>query len=530
MQLGSNRNVPAVTDVAHKPAARAGLPPPSIEHLWMLLPLALFGAFLALTPTQPHDFWWHLRVGQLVAEQGVPRTNLFAWTRPADAPFVYAAWLADWLFYQAYAAFGLQGPVLLRNLLGLVGFGLVAAEARRRSGSWRLAGLAVLLAGAASINNLTTRPQNVAWVLFAAALLLLGAYAASQVSPRALLLLPPLVALWVNAHGSFVLCLALLALYALGETLRYLLRQEGALSVRRLGWLYLACAASLLVTLANPIGPQIFGYVLKLLTDPPSQSLVNEWQPPTTRTLAGALFFGTVLVLVGALAAGRRRPTLTDALLLCAFLWLAFSGMRYVVWFVMLAMPVVAQCLAGQPRVARRASANAPFSARRPLSPAEPWFAGLVALFLGAGVLAVQPPFKASLGLPAAYRAAFADLPGAPQLYSADTPVGAAEYLRRTPGGRLFNDMAYGSYLIWAVPDQPVFVDPRVELFPLALWQDYQAIGEARGYNGLLARYGADRVLLSRRAQPLLAGALADDAGWRLEYQDAQSQIYRRAP
>jgi hypothetical protein len=487
---------------------------PTLAHLYGLTPLAVVAALIALAPTDPHDFWWHLRIGQIVAEAGIPRTNMFAWTVPTNQPFVYAAWLGDWLFYQMYLLAGLQGPVLARNLLGILAFALVLLDAWRRSGAWRLAGLAVFLAGAMAINNLTTRPQNWAWAPFMAYVIILGAYAARQVGWRALLALPPLMVFWVNAHGSFVLGLALLALYCVGEAMRMLLRQPDAPDLRRLAALGATAIATLAATGVNPIGVDIFGYVLKLLTDPPSQGLVNEWQPPTVRSLAGQAFFLATLLLIAALALGRRRLSLTDTLLLCAFLWLAWSGMRYVVWFGMLAMPMLAQCLA-------RPSS-------RPVPQRGDLFAGVVAVALVAGVSALQPPLKPLLALPAPYRALFADLPDAPLLYSADTPVGAAAYLRDHPGGRLFNDMAYGSYLIWSLPEPQVFVDTRVELYPLALWEDYLALGEARDYATLIERYGIDRALLSRSRQAPLVAALANDSGWIVEYEDRFSILYRR--
>src|SRR5262245_1693986 len=263
---------------------------PGIEHLWAIIALTLIGVIIALAPTTPHDFWWHLKVGQIVAERGIPTTNLFAWTLPADAPFIYATWLGEWLFYALYQIGGLPATVLARNLLGLAGFTLVAVEARRRSGSWRLAALAALLAAAMTINNLTTRTQNWSWVPFGLFLLILWAYVDGQVRARALLALPPIMAFWVNAHGAFVLGLALVAIVAAGETLRRLLKQPRALDRARLRVLYLAGLATAAATLLNPIGPGIFGYVRKLLTDPPSQGLVNEWQPPTTHSVAGFFF------------------------------------------------------------------------------------------------------------------------------------------------------------------------------------------------------------------------------------------------
>jgi hypothetical protein len=512
----------AATDAPRLRPARRALPLPGLEQLWVLMALTLIGVFIALAPTSPHDFWWHLKAGQLIAEQGIPTTNMFAWSVPNDTPFVYATWLGEWLFYALYQIGGLQAPVLARNMLGLAGFSLVAIEARRRGGSWRLAALSALLAWAMAINNLPVRTQNWSWVPFGLYALILGAYADQQARPRVLLALPPIMAFWVNTHGAFMLGLGLVAIVAAGETLRHLLKQPEALGWDRLRPLYLATAGTFAATLLNPSGTGIFGYVLKLLTDPPSQELVNEWQPPTTHSIAGFVFFASILVLLAAFALARRQPTITDVLLVGAFLWWAWNGQRYVVWYGMIAMPMVAQSLA---------ALRAP-KPRAPRAPQMTIPSTLIALALLGVLIAVQPPFKAGLALPQPYKAMFADMQGAPELYSADTPVAAAEYLRAHPiDGRLFNEMGYGSYLDWALyPTTQVFVDPRVELYPLAVWQDYLEIRDSRDPNALLIdKYDVQRVLLDQFIQPKLAAALAGDTKhWQREYADARAEIYRR--
>jgi hypothetical protein len=73
-----------------------------------------------------------------------------------------------------------------------------------------------------------------------------------------------------------------------------------------------------------------------------------------------------------------------------------------------------------------------------------------------------------------------------------------------------------------------VFVDTRVELYPLALWEDYLALGEARAYRTLIEQYGIDRALLSRSRQAPLVAALAADPSWVIEYEDRYSILYRR--
>jgi hypothetical protein len=502
-----------------------------MEHLWLLLALSLTGAFIALVPTSPNDFWWHLKAGELIASSGLPQTNLFAWTLPADTPYIFQSWLGEWLFFLLYQAGGLQLVVFARNMLGLGAFALVALEAWRRSGSWRLAAVVVVLAAAMSMNNLTTRTQNWSWVPFVLTLLLCGFYRDGRVGARWLLAgLPLLMVFWVNAHGAFVMGLLVVGAYVVGETLTRLLRQAHALSWQRLRMLYFAFGAMLVATLANPLGMGIFGYVRQLLGDVPSQSLINEWQSPTPRTLAGMFFYLGILVVIASFAFARRRPSITDVLLVCGLAWQAFVGVRYVVWFGMAAMPVVAQCLA-KPRSIRGGGEPVP---QRRLSGRERG-GGTVANLVVAGglvlaVVALQPWFKPAIPFPQPYQQLFAPMPEAPLLFSSDTPVGASQHLQAEPcAGRLFNEMGYGSYFDWSLyPEQQVFIDPRVELYPLSLWQDYVAITKGYRAEELLGEYDITCVVLDRVLQPQLAEVLVDLPGWERTYGDERSEVWRR--
>jgi hypothetical protein len=52
----------------------------------------------------------------------------------------------------------------------------------------------------------------------------------------------------------------------------------------------------------------------------------------------------------------------------------------------------------------------------------------------------------------------------------------------------------------------------------------------ANSYNEILARYGADRILLDKKLQPALASALSNDQQWNLEYDDQYAQIWSKVP
>jgi hypothetical protein len=224
-------------------------------------------------------------------------------------------------------------------------------------------------------------------------------------------------------------------------------------------------------------------------------------------------------LLLAVFAFARRRPSLTDLLMVGAFLWLAWSGQRHVIWFGMVTAPVLVQSLAAPSPRAGRPSRGTPANLA-------------IAILLGLAVLAAQPPLIDMLRLPRA-DAHPAGLPGAASAFDTATPVGATAYLiaHPLPHERLFNEMGYGAYLDWArYPDAQVFIDPRIELYPLALWEDYIAISAARDYNKLLIdTYDVNRILLDRQIQPKLAKALAADTlRWEREYSDGRAEIYRR--
>jgi hypothetical protein len=217
------------------------------------------------------------------------------------------------------------------------------------------------------------------------------------------------------------------------------------------------------------------------------------------------------------LAFSKYRLTVTEIILFGGFLWLAWSGQRYVIWYGIITMPILARLIKDLP-------------IKTPtFIPQKNWLNLLIVLLIFIPVIAVQPWFIERLPLPERYwQQVLKDSP-AGSLLKTTTPVEAAAYLKSHPGGHLFNEMGYGSYLIWEVPEQGDFLDPRVELFPYEQWMDYIDINNATDYEAVLAKYGVDRILLDKKLQPKLSKALAEDPMWNLEYEDQYAQIWSQA-
>ncbi|MBC7228276.1 MAG: hypothetical protein H5T61_13775 [Thermoflexales bacterium] len=239
--------------------------------------------------------------------------------------------------------------------------------------------------------------------------------------------------------------------------------------------------------------------------------MAPEWAPPTFSTLTGALFLTGLLLTAALLAISPRRPAPLELFLFLAFAALGLRTVRGAIWFGLVIAPVWAGHL------------SAIFSCRRSRTGADrPTFlATLIAILLTVGALVTLPWFKERLPLP----------PAKAGLISAETPVAATEFLlRERPPGPLFHAMPFGSYLVWAAqPDYPVFVDSRIELYPVKVWLDYLHISAAGcEWEERLARYGVRTLMLSPQEQPALVAAARVSPHWEPIYEDSTAVIFVR--
>jgi hypothetical protein len=514
---------------------------PTLDHVWLFAAVALIALRPLLTPIPPHDFWWHMATGRLIVQTGaIPTVDQFSYTQ-AGEPFYNQGWLAQVLMYGIHSLGGVPLLLVVQAAVIALTYSLLLLLCIRRSGALRLSvGVLLMTTMPLSFDNWNVRPQTYAFPLFVAFLYILTMWrlegtpkdTASQslLKGHRLWLLPLLMVVWVNLHGSFVLGGALIAMTFVGEWLRRFIadrREAAAWATRPIGEaedvlrrppqparpplmpLFVWGAVTAPALLLNPRGLEVLAYVRDLLSTSAVTSLVTEWAPPTIRDLGGIIFFLFVMFSVAVLTYARRRPDLVDMLFAAAFFWLALGAVRNIVWFGMVMTPL----LVVLPAARNPMDADTPVTQTRFQGlPAMNWvLIGILSLLLLLGLPWVKP----ALDLP----------PELGNLLDADTPVAATAFMRADvqQPERLFHAMSAGSYLIWAAPEQSVFIDPRIELYPMEQWHDYINLNNGENVDALLAKYQIDGMLLNNEQQEALLEHVHADPVWEVRYEDAQS-------
>jgi hypothetical protein len=446
------------------------------------------------------DLGYLVRTGQVTLDRGsILRTDLFTFT-VAGEQWVNQQWGAGVLFALGYRGGGWELLALVRAALVGTTFGLVYLTCRAAGAGPRAAGWLALGAFLISLDGLALRAQLLGLGLLA---LTLWIIAARDRRPAMLWVLPLVTLLWVNVHGSFVLAPLILGLAWLEDRSR---RSPSAPTVLLVG------LASVAATFVNPFGPKVFAYLVSLSTNPVVREEVAEWRPPSLTSKVGLGFFLSVAAVAVIVIRGRHRMRWPRILGLLVFLTLAVMAVRGVFWWAIAAPALVADLLPER---------AVPREEPRSLNTA------LAAVLVALGIV-LLPWFRPTFASDAnSAQTTDGTLAHSPNRFS----DGIADLA--PPGTRLFVAQIWASWFELALPEDPVFADSRIEIFPAGIWAEYDTVSAGRpGWQEILDRWDVRVLALSRTQQADLVELLetAGDPGWEIVLRDANGLVLVRAP
>jgi hypothetical protein len=467
----------------------------TLPRLWAFLAVGLpvLAALIANLPSV--DLTYHLRAGaEILAGNGIPTVDAWTYTA-AGTPWTDQQWGAQVILGGVYQLVGWTGLVILRAALIGVIFGCLFLIGVRRGLGMRRASWLTLAAFIVSAVALGLRPQLIGMALFAIELLLVTD---RRAHPERLWAIPVLVLVWANVHGSFFLGPLVLGLAWLEDLHDHVPRPHRALLIA------VVSAAAACVT---PFGPAVWLYAVGLSTNPEVTARITEWQPTSLRSVPGILFFGSALAVVVLIARRGRATSWPTLAWLAVFFLLGAYAIRGVAWWPLGAVAAIAGVLL-----------TGPAETARPEVLGSPLMRRLNVVVAGAIVLA-------GIALLPIWRPIDPDL-DAPVGVVGIAPPGITGALRETAvaGDRLFNPQPWGSWFEFALPDLPVAIDSRIELFPAATWDAYEnVVAGGDGWAKQLADWGVTMIVVEAGETKMADRLVA--AGWRSVYTDSDGSM-----
>ena len=468
----------------------------TLTRLWAFLALALPVLAALIANLSSVDLTYHLRAGdEILANRSLPTVDTWTYTA-AGVAWVDQQWGAQVLLAIVFRLAGWTGLVVLRAALVGVIFGCVFEIARRRGLGTRRATALTLIAFTVSAVALALRPQLLGMAIFAIVLLLV---VDRRAHPGRLWLIPILVMVWANLHGSFFLGPLVLGLAWL-EDLHD--RLAGARSV------LLVAVVSAAAACLTPFGPMVWAYAVGLSVNPEVTGRISEWQPTSLRSVPGILFFASVAATIVLIARRGSRTSWPMLAWLGVFAAIGTYAIRGVAWWPLGAVAAIAGTLVTEPEpkaVDRRP--DPPLIRRMNLV-----LAGAI-IVAGIALLPVWRPTDPGLGAPAGV--------------VGNAPPGITAALRdlARPDDRVFNPQPWGSWFEFALPDLPVAIDSRIELFPVEVWDAYQrVVGGVDGWQDQLDGWGVTIVVAAGDDADSFVARLTA-VGWAIAYSDADGDV-----
>ena len=489
----------------------------TIERLALGILFILLFAMAVRIPLDT-DTWWHLRSGEMIVNDAeIPKTDTFSHTRLGD-DWIDQSWASQIILYGAYkltgggddpAGTGTVGLALFTAILATGGMAIVY---RMCAGNVYNRMFVIVIGAAAAAVFWTPRPQMFSFFLSTIILYILFLYKYKQTDR--LWVIPIMMVFWVNLHAGFAIGFIFLFGFLAGEAIGRFLNSddEYALTWQQIQKLGLITVVGILALSINPYGPQMILYPFRTAGIQVLNLFIQEWQSPDFKlpqTWPTLILFAAIIIL-----GSRTRKTIawSDMCLAGGTAILALWAARNMAVFAVVATPILSRQL--DVLLEEKGWQITPSKDLTPRMIQLNW-ALIFIVFLG-GLAKIGSTLSPET---------------VQEAHEQFLPVDTANYLRENPPqGAMFNEYNWGGYFIFTIPEIPVFVDGRTDLYDDDFLKKYfRAILGAKEWQEPLDEYNISTVVI--QDESALATLLRENpTEWTIVYEDDQSVIFSRIP
>lgn len=399
-----------------------------------------------------NDYYWHLKAGEIIVELGkLPTGDPFSYTFLGER-WVLHEWLFELLLYALDAAAGPGGTIIAVILIASAAVYIPYSIANERIAQPAVSFLLAALFSVILFSLAAARPQIFSYLFFAITLgVIIRAVNTNKILPLALL--PPLMVIWVNMHGAYILGLALIAGHAVLEWGGWLIARECKASRKRAAiWLSLTFFACVAASAVNPWGVYHWLYPLEVM-QLKLVPFINEWKPVMLFRQGVFFLLSGVLFLIFQVTR-NGKPGLSELLIPLGLFGAGMMQARQAP-FAAIAMLAYVGPAVGDGAIRNMVAAVSP----RLLKWTETL--NVQVSKLSAGVIGWGFTLLLAIAVPQLIRVAY--IPST----KLRVPAGAADFIEDAGlKGRMLNGYGTGGYLTWRFyPERLVFIDSRADVY-----------------------------------------------------------------
>lgn len=289
------------------------------------------------------DYYWHVGYGEWILEHGqLPTVDFWSWTFDGHS-YRLTQWAGEVAMGFANQVGGLHGTSVLAAFLVTLTMAVSYRTARCFLDN-RIAALAVALVCNSTLISLACRPHQFTHLGLALLTWILASY--QQGNRRALYWLPLLFAAWVNLHGGYAFGLLYVGMVGTFLALNALSRRDLSTVRTDVFPLFVALIIAFAATLLNPYGWGAWQYAIEIANlKSSSAGIVDEWAATSIKTEPGMSFFMVTSAVAAAMAASRRRASVSQILNAMAIAAIGWSAVRLSLMATVLYVPLLAAAL-----------------------------------------------------------------------------------------------------------------------------------------------------------------------------------------
>jgi tetratricopeptide (TPR) repeat protein len=403
-----------------------------------------------------YDFWWHIATGRYIVTEGhIPEKDPFSFTTilpenknkfPVWEDLILKQyWLSQVIFYLIYDYAGAKGIIILRTILLITTLIIVFWKLKKYSVSFPLKFLFLFILSLSLGRYTGERPVLFTILFTALTFFILDNFRDEK--DKKILLLIPLMLLWANMHGGFIIGIIIILVFMLGEGIKIILKR-GDYTKNKVYLFYIVAILAIGISYFNPAGWDAFDVAMQITTKyKPFHLNIQEYASPFSlfykykvypfqyEYLAMIILFLLVLIL------RNKKIDLTHMILLSGTFIASVSAIRFIVYYMIIGTMVIGEesdILIGG--LLKRRFSESTYT--RIMD-------GLTIPILLSIILYSAGIYKSDI-----FRFDIA---------KDYLPEAAVNFIEKNKlSGNMFNDYAYGGYITWRLyPRQKTFIDTR---------------------------------------------------------------------